>query len=235
MAVMIDIKDLSIEFKDKTSQHLAVDNVTFQVEQGTSFGLVGESGSGKTTILNALVGMVTVSNGSAKINGKFQLVFQDPYSSLHPKFTVRDLLIEPLKLAKIKVCKDKISQALKDVGLDPYLQFRYPSQLSGGQRQRVALAKAIITKPEILELDEPTSALDVTVQAEILNLLKDLQKNRNLTFIMVSHDLGAISFLCDQIGILHQGKLVEVVSKKNLRKQQVKAPYSQKLLKAFVD
>lgn len=232
---IIDINNLSIEFRDKEHKFLAVDDVSLQVEKGTSFGLVGESGSGKTTILNALAGMVPISMGQAKIEGKFQFVFQDPYTSLHPKFTIRDLLIEPLKISKSKVTNDIINNALKDVEMDPAMQFRFPNQLSGGQRQRVALARALITNPEILLLDEPTSALDVTVQVDILNLLKDLQKRRNLTYVLVSHDLAVIAFLCDKIGILQKGKLVEVITKKQLQTNKSRQGYSKKLIKAFID
>jgi len=154
---------------------------------------------------------------------------------LHPKFTIRDLLIEPLKLSKTKINNDLINKALQDVELDPKMQFRFPSQLSGGQRQRVALARALITGPEILLLDEPTSALDVTVQVDVLNLLKDLQKKRNLTYVMVSHDLAVVSFLCDKIGILQKGKLVEVITKKQLQTNGAKNSYSKKLINAFMD
>ena len=234
MSAIINIQNLTIDFKDKGQSFLAVDNVSLEIEKGVSFGLVGESGSGKTTILNALAGMVPILKGTATIQEKFQFVFQDPYTSLHPKFTIRDLLIEPLKLSKTKFNNDVINKALEDVDLDPKMQFRFPGQLSGGQRQRVALARALITGPEILLLDEPTSALDVTVQVDVLNLLKDLQKKRNLTYVMVSHDLAVVSFLCDRIGILQKGKLVEIVTKKQLQTNKVTDPYSQKLIKAFM-
>jgi peptide/nickel transport system ATP-binding protein len=228
-----------------------------QIEKGTSFGLVGESGSGKTTILNAMTGMVPISKGTLEMNGKFQylsknkytlahpkpsiidgkfqFVFQDPYTSLHPKFTIRDLLIEPLKLSRSKIDNKLINKTLEDVEMDPALQFRFPSQLSGGQRQRVALARALITEPQILLLDEPTSALDVTVQVDILNLLKDLQKKKNLTYVMVSHDLAVVSFLCDEIGILRKGKLVEIITKKQLQTNNVKNSYSKQLINAFME
>ncbi len=235
MSDVINIKNLSIVFKDKSQQFKAVDNVSLKIKEGSSFGLVGESGSGKTTILNALAGMVPIASGDVSIDKKFQFVFQDPYTSLHPKFTVRDLLIEPLKLSKSAISNEVITKALKDVDLDPAMQFRFPSQLSGGQRQRVALARALITNPQVLLLDEPTSALDVTVQVEVLNLLKDLQKERNLTYLMVSHDLAVISFLCDEIGVLQKGKLVEVISKKQLQTNNASQDYSKKLIKAFMD
>jgi len=235
MSAIINIENLTINFKDKEKLFMAVDNVSLEIEKGVSFGLVGESGSGKTTILNALAGMVPISKGTAEIQEKFQFVFQDPYTSLHPKFTIRDLLIEPLKLSKTKINNDLINKALQDVELDPKMQFRFPSQLSGGQRQRVALARALITGPEILLLDEPTSALDVTVQVDVLNLLKDLQKKRNLTYVMVSHDLAVVSFLCDKIGILQKGKLVEVITKKQLQTNGAKNSYSKKLINAFMD
>lgn len=235
MSGIINIQNLTIDFKDNGQRFLAVDNVSLEIEKGVSFGLVGESGSGKTTILNALAGMVPISKGTALIYEKFQFVFQDPYTSLHPKFTIRDLLIEPLKLSKTKIRNDLINKALEDVELDPKMQFRFPSQLSGGQRQRVALARALITNPDILLLDEPTSALDVTVQVDVLNLLKDIQKKRNLTYVMVSHDLAVVSFLCDKIGILQKGKLVEIITKKQLQTNKAKDPYSKKLIKAFMD
>ena len=160
------------------------------------------------------------------------MVFQDPYGSLHPRKTVRSQLMEPLRNQRLPRQDDQVEEALHAVGLDMALGFRFPHQLSGGQRQRVAIARALILNPAVLLLDEPTSALDVSVQAEILNLLADLQKQRGLTYLLVSHDLAVIAHVCSRVAIMQAGEIVEEVGIERIRAGAVDHPYSRTLLAA---
>jgi ABC-type dipeptide/oligopeptide/nickel transport system ATPase subunit len=216
---MISVENLTVRFGRTT----VVKDVSFAVAKGESFALVGESGSGKSTILKALAGQLTAWEGrlslahvevgrtrSAAMARKVQMVFQDPYGSLHPSRTVDDALAEALHIHRIADRDRRVAAMLDAVGLARTLRFRLPHQLSGGQRQRVAIARALMLQPEILLLDEPTSALDVSVQAEVLNLLKDLREERGLTYLLVTHDLAIVSFLCDRLGILRAGVLDEI-------------------------
>lgn len=190
--------------------------------RGESFGLVGESGSGKSTLLRAVAGLAPVDDGEIRIDGKplktprdkafyrnVQMVFQDPYGSLHPRQTVDRLLLEPLAVHGIGDTEQRIVRALDEVGLGSGFRFRYPHQLSGGQRQRIAIARALIIEPSILLLDEPTSALDASVQAEVLNLLEQVRRDRKLTFVMVSHDLGVVTHMCERLAVMRNGEVVE--------------------------
>ena len=195
---MIDVDAVTVRFKTAAGAVDAVRNASFHVAQGEVFGLVGESGSGKSTILRALSGLTPIAQGTMRIaqheqpaqKRDVQMVFQDPYGSLHPRFTVDQTLREPLRINGIDRHEERIVNALREVGLNASFRFRYPHQLSGGQRQRVAIARALIVEPRVLLLDEPTSALDVSVQAEILNLLKRLHRERHLTMILVSHNFA---------------------------------------------
>ncbi|WP_336756846.1 ABC transporter ATP-binding protein [Pantoea sp. USHLN298] len=235
---MIEIADLRIAFAGQD----VVKGVTFQVANGESFGLVGESGSGKSTILRALAGLNHAWRGRMTFGGlaldarrgrnfyrQVQMVFQDPYGSLHPRQTIDRILHEPLLVHRIDRAEQRISQALNEVGLPAALRFRYPHQLSGGQRQRVAIARALIAEPEVLLLDEPTSALDVSVQAEILNLLSDLRAERKLTYIMVTHNLAVVAHLCQRIGVMQHGKMVEQLSADDLRARRIQHPHTAQL------
>jgi peptide/nickel transport system ATP-binding protein len=161
-----------------------------------------------------------------------QMVFQDPYGSLHPRQTVDRALAEPVAIHGLGDTNRRIAAALSDVGLDASFRFRYPHQLSGGQRQRVAIARALILEPRILLLDEPTSALDVSVQAEILNLLMRLRRERNLTFLLVSHNLAVVAHMCDRLSVMREGVIVEELTADRLRAQEPSHPYSQQLFKA---
>ena len=203
------------------------------------FSLVGESGSGKSTPLRALTGLVPLASGSLSIDGgrpggtpdrafrrHVQMVFQDPYASLHPRFTVDQTLREPLSIHGIGDTDARIARALSEVGLGPAFRFRYPHQLSGGQRQRVAIARALIVEPRVLLLDEPTSALDVSVQAEILNLLRRLHRERNLTMILVSHNLAVVGFLCQRVAVMQHGQIVEQLRIEDVRAGQVARDYA---------
>jgi peptide/nickel transport system ATP-binding protein len=237
---MIDVDAMTVRFKTAAGAVDAVRNASFHVAQGEVFGLVGESGSGKSTILRALSGLTPIAEGTMRIAEQghsaqkrdVQMVFQDPYGSLHPRFTVDQTLREPLRINGIDGHEARIVNALREVGLNASFRFRYPHQLSGGQRQRVAIARALIVEPRVLLLDEPTSALDVSVQAEILNLLKRLHQERNLTMILVSHNLAVVGFLCSRVAIMRNGEIVEELDVERVRAQQVDNDYSRSLLLA---
>jgi ABC-type dipeptide/oligopeptide/nickel transport system ATPase subunit len=237
----IHIKGLDVSYGDTR----ITDNITIDVAEGESFALVGESGSGKSTVLKAIAGLAPQWTGEIALFGKprahgidpasarlCQMVFQDPYGSLHPRKTIDSTLSEPLRIHGITGIDDKVKARLDDVGLDPKFRFRYPHQLSGGQRQRVAIARALMLEPKILLLDEPTSALDVSVQAEILNLLKRIRREQDLTFLLVTHNLPVVSFLCDRLAVMRQGGIVEIATADQLRQGQMNHPYSQDLLAA---
>ena len=229
---------------------VAVADTSFNVAPGESFGIVGESGSGKSTVLRAICGLARKDSGEVQLNSttlnsaahpapgskafrqQVQMVFQDPYGSLHPRQTVDRILAEPLAIHNIDNAEKRIERALDEVGLGKGFRFRYPHQLSGGQRQRIAIARALILEPQILLLDEPTSALDASVQAEVLNLLEALRRKRNLTFIMVSHDLAVVTHLCERLMVMQGGRTVEVVAAADLAAHRVSNPYTLSLMKA---
>ncbi|QEI09311.1 ABC transporter ATP-binding protein [Pigmentiphaga aceris] len=242
---MIAINDLSISFRTPRGVVDAVKHVSLQVAPGEAFGLVGESGSGKSTVLRALAGLAPVVGGTLELDGQVlgntrspafyrqvQMVFQDPYASLHPRFTIDQTLREPLVINGLDSHDARIAKALKDVGLPDTFRYRYPHQLSGGQRQRVAIARAMILEPRILLLDEPTSALDVSVQAEILNLLRGLHQSRGLTMILVSHNLAVVGFLCQRVAVMQRGEVVELADIDAIRAQRVNHDYTRRLLAA---
>ena len=232
------IDNLDISYGDSKVTH----GIGFEVAQGESFALVGESGSGKTTVLKAIAGMAKSWTGSISVFGEprthgidrafakqCQMVFQDPYGSLHPRKTVDATLSEPLTIHGIGNSGESVDEVMQSVGLDRRFRFRFPHQLSGGQRQRVAIARALILKPRMLLLDEPTSALDVSVQAEILNLLKRLRREQGLTYLMVTHNLPVVSFLCDRLAVMRHGRVVEVASVDQLKRGQLVDAYSREL------
>jgi peptide/nickel transport system ATP-binding protein len=242
---MIGIDDLSVRFDTPRGAVDAVRHVSLQVAAGEAFGLVGESGSGKSTVLRALVGLAPVAGGALAVDGQVlgngrtgafhrqvQMVFQDPYASLHPRFTVDQTLREPLAINGLDRHDARIAAALKDVGLPDGFRYRYPHQLSGGQRQRVAIARAMILEPRVLLLDEPTSALDVSVQAEILNLLRGLHRTRGLTMILVSHNLAVVGFLCQRVAVMQRGEVVEQLDIDAVRTHRVQHEYTRRLLAA---
>jgi ABC-type dipeptide/oligopeptide/nickel transport system ATPase subunit len=206
---------------------------------------VGESGSGKSTILRAIAGLAPDWTGEIAVLGQarshgieravarqVQMVFQDPYGSLHPRKTIDAVLSEPLEINDIGNRNDRVEAMLSAVGLDRRFRFRFPHQLSGGQRQRVAIARALMLEPKVLLLDEPTSALDVSVQAEILNLLKRLRREQGLTYLLVTHNLPVVSFLCDRLAVMRHGRVVEVADVELLKRGQLAEPYSRELLAA---
>ncbi len=205
----------------------AVDGVSFIIMKGSTMGLVGESGCGKTTVGKLVLRLLEPTSGKVLYNGrniyklkgkdlkefrrKAQMVFQDPYSSLNPRMTIFDIIYEPVKTYKIKVEDPEkfVVDLLYKVGLNESHLYRYPHEFSGGQRQRIAIARILALNPEFIVLDEPTSALDVSVQAQILNLLKDLQLKYNLTYLFISHDLGVVRYMSDWIAVMYLGQIVE--------------------------
>ncbi|WP_313198910.1 ABC transporter ATP-binding protein [Rhizobium sp.] len=241
-ANVLSVRDMVVTFDD----FVALDHVSVDVAEGESFGIVGESGSGKSTLLRAVAGLNTFNAGTLSINGQsysgrsrskdfyrtVQMVFQDPYGSLHPRQTVDRLLLEPLAIHGFDNVDQRIMRALDEVGLGSGFRFRYSHQLSGGQRQRVAIARALILEPKVLLLDEPTSALDASIQAEILNLLEQARKDRGLTFVMVSHDLGVISHMCERLAVMRSGKVVETVTADALESRAFSADYTRQLMTA---
>ncbi|PRY26907.1 peptide/nickel transport system ATP-binding protein [Aliiruegeria haliotis] len=243
----ITIRNLNVWFGAGAERSDAVKDVSFDVAEGESFGLVGESGSGKSTILRAIEGIAPNWSGHVSIAGEVlgkrrsrqfyrnvQMVFQDPYASLHPRQTVDRVLSEVMGLHGFTDIDSRIGRLLDDVGLGSGFRFRYPHQLSGGQRQRVAIARALAPEPRILLLDEPTSALDVSVQAEILNLLADLRAEHNLTYVMVSHDLGVVGHLCERIAVMKSAEIVEVLGVGEMRKLEANDPYTRHLLESSI-
>ena len=235
---MIDIDGLRVRF----GAHEVVHGISLAVPRGGSFGLVGESGSGKSTILRAYSGLNPAWTGAMRLDGaelgrrrdraffqRVQMVFQDPYGSLHPRQTVDRALNEPLIVHGLGDRDARIARALSDVALPGSVRFRYPHQLSGGQRQRVAIARALMAEPDVLLLDEPTSALDVSVQAEVLNLLRDLQVRRGLTYLLVSHNLAVVAHLCSTVGVMQGGHLVETLAADDLRAGRIRHPHTAEL------
>ena len=242
---LVQIKNLSKTFNEgfftEKSQNnvLAVDTVSFNIQEGKSFGLVGESGSGKTTIAKMIVNLFKPTSGEIyfddvcinniksnkellKFRKQIQMIFQDPYSSLNGRLKVKDIIAEPIKLHDANISSDELNEYINDlldsVELSKSSAERYPHEFSGGQRQRISIARALATKPRLLVCDEPTSALDVSIQAQILNLLKDLQEQLNLTILFISHDLPVVRQMCDDIGVLRNGKLCEVSETEELFK-----------------
>lgn len=222
------VKEFPIRDGLKRSAFRAVDDVSFTIPKGTTFGLVGESGSGKSTVARIVTRLLTATSGRVTLDGadvnalagsdllayrrRAQIVFQDPFSSLNPRMTVEELLTEPFEIHKLhsKAERSRLAAELvSHVGLTRGSLAKKPVEFSGGQRQRILIARAIALKPALIVADEPVSALDVLIQAQILNLLKDLQQELGLTYLFISHDLSVVNFMSDHIGVMRQGKLVE--------------------------
>ena len=235
---MIDIEGLRVRFGANEVVH----GISLAVPRGGSVGRVGASGAGQSPVRRGDAGLNPDWTGVLRLDGmelsrrrdraffrRVQMVFQDPYGSLHPRQTVDRALNEPLMVHGLEDRDARIARALSDVALPGGVRFRYPHQLSGGQRQRVAIARALMAEPEVLLLDEPTSALDVSVQAEVLNLLRDLQARRGLTYLLVSHNLAVVAHLCSTIGVMQGGDLMETLSADNLRAGHVRHPHTAEL------
>lgn len=256
-APLLDVNDLTVRFEVKRggmfspkSYLYAVDDISFAVKRGETLGIVGESGSGKTTAALAVARLVTAHAGTADLAGddilskegedlramrqKVQFIFQDPYSSLNPRKRAQDIVREPLDSLSDKSDAEKtkiVDELFEAVGLRPEQQRLFPHQFSGGQRQRIGIARALATQPELIICDEPVSALDVAVQAQILNLLRRLQKQFGLTYLFISHDLGVVQHMCDSIAVMYMGKIVEHADRKSLFNNP-QHPYTQALLSA---
>ncbi len=238
---------------DEKKYLTAVNDVTFEINKGETFALVGESGSGKSTIAKLIVGLIGPSGGRILFDGtdmaqqggaamrqvrsRFQMIFQDPFASLNPRWRVRDIIAEPVRtfgLDEGVTWQMRVDQLLETVGLSSADGSKYPHEFSGGQRQRIAIARALSAKPEFIVCDEPTSALDVSVQAQILNLMRDLQDEFGLTYLFISHDLSVVRHMATRIGVLYLGRLVEVSEGKTLFRDP-QHPYTRMLLDAVPD
>ena len=230
---------------------VAVDDVSFILKPGETLGIVGESGCGKTTMGRTILKLHQPSGGQIIFNGEditkysnsqmrhlrtdMQIIFQDPYSSLPPRSTVGDILSEPVKVHHIvpdKEVKSYVMDLMKKCGLRDYYYERYPHEFSGGQRQRICIARALAVKPKLVICDEPVSALDVSIQAQIINLLKDLQKSMNLTYLFISHDLSVVKFISDKVGVMYLGSMVEFGEKKDIFSNPLH-PYTKALFSAI--
>jgi peptide/nickel transport system ATP-binding protein len=213
----------------------AVDGVDFQIAPGETFALVGESGSGKSTLARCVVGLLPPTSGSVAFFGRrLQMIFQNPYASLNPRWRIFDIVAEPLrayKLADGAGMERRVSGLLERVGLSVVDSRKYPRQFSGGQRQRISIARALAGEPDLLVCDEPTSSLDVSVQAQILNLLKDVQRDLKLSYLFISHNLPVVSQMADRVAVMHLGKIVETGATDRLFSEP-QYPYSRTLLDA---
>jgi len=267
MTALVEVKDLAkvfdvsapwlnrvVERKPRQFVH-AVDGVSFSIQRGRTLALVGESGCGKSTVARLLVGLYQPTRGTVRFDGqatdeardagelrtlrkRMQMIFQDPYASLNPRWKVLEIVGEPLHehhLATSEAAlKARVQELLLSVGLAASDIEKFPHQFSGGQRQRISIARALATQPEFLVCDEPTSALDVSVQAQVLNIMKDLQKSRGLTYLFISHNLAVVRHVADQVGVMYLGRLVEVADKADLFGNP-RHPYTRMLLDAIPD
>lgn len=251
--VLVDVKNVTIQFGSRRHPFTAVDNASFQIYKGETFGLVGESGSGKTTIGRAIIRINPTASGEIiydgkKINGKIskeldkevtqkiQMIFQDPMASLNERAKVDYIVAEGLLNLPKKLTKEErqqqVAQALDEVGLLPEFASRFPHEFSGGQRQRIGIARAMVMRPEFIIADEPISALDVSIRAQVLNLMAKFQREYELTYLFISHDLSVMRFICDRICVIHKGVLVELAETEELFAHPIH-PYTQALLSAI--
>jgi len=233
------------------TQVRAVDGVSFEIYPGETLGLVGESGCGKSTLGRVVTQLLPATSGSIIFEGQdlatlrgealrqmrreVQMIFQDPYASLDPRMTIGDIIAEPLvnfRVMKGKQKDDRVQELLKTVGLNPYFNNRYPHEFSGGQRQRIGIARALALNPKLIVCDEPISALDVSIQAQVINLLEDLQAQFNLTYLFIAHDLSVVRHISDRVMVMYLGKVAEIASSQDLYDNQ-KHPYTRALLSAI--
>ena len=251
--VLVDVRDLTVQFGSRKNPFTAVDKASFQIYKGETFGLVGESGSGKTTIGRAIIRINPTASGEIIYDGerisgkiskakdkevtrKIQMIFQDPMASLNERAKVDYIIAEGLLNLPKKLSKQErnriISEALDSVGLLPEFASRFPHEFSGGQRQRIGIARAMFMNPEFIIADEPISALDVSIRAQVLNLMAKLQREMGLTYLFISHDLSVMRFICDRICVIHKGVLVELAETEELFAHPMH-PYTQALLSAI--
>ena len=256
--VLLEVEDLKVYYPVKSGSIIkrkeyvkAVDGISFSVYKKEAFGIVGESGCGKSTTGHTIVGLLKPTSGDIKLEGKsilsdkktrsremaskIQIIFQDPYSSLDPRFTVEKCIREPLDEHKIGNTEERtelVERLMKEVGLNSEQMTRYPHEFSGGQRQRIGIARALTLSPELIICDEPVSALDVSIQAQILNLMKELKEKRGLTYIFISHNLSVVHYLCDRIAVMYLGHIVELADKDELFNNAMH-PYTKALLSAI--
>jgi peptide/nickel transport system ATP-binding protein len=254
---LIEVKNLKKYFPIKAGafskqkgEVKAVDDISFKIKRGTTMGLVGESGCGKTTVGRTILRLIDKTDGEVLFHGndifsmnnkqlrelrtKMQIIFQDPYSSLSPRLPVGEIIGEAVKEHNIvpkEQYEDYLDEIMKACGLQPYHKDRYPHEFSGGQRQRICIARALAVNPEFIVCDEPVSALDVSIQAQIINLLKDLQKDRNLTYLFISHDLSVVEHISDTVGVMYLGSMVEYGRTEDIFRNPLH-PYTQALLSA---
>jgi len=257
--VLIEVKDLAVHFpmfrglirKKKIGDIKAVDGVNFQIRTGETLGLVGESGCGKTTTGRAILQLDRPTGGQVFFEGseisgleenelrplrrRMSMIFQDPFGSLDPRMTAGDIIGEPLLIHRMSSSKfdyrDKIAELLRIVGLDPIMADRYPHEFSGGQRQRIGVARALSVRPSFIVCDEPVSALDVSIQAQIINLLEELQEEFNLTYLFIAHDLSVVRHISDRIAVMYLGDIVEIATRADLYRNPLH-PYTKALLAA---
>ncbi len=251
--MLIEVKDLKKHFpiKGKKTVVKAVDGVNFSINKGETFGLVGESGCGKSTVARLIIKLYKETAGQLLFENKditslpskdmkgfrrnIQMVFQDPYASLNPRMTVERTLTDPLTIHGIGTPKERlerIEHLMEVVGLDKRYSKRYPHEFSGGQRQRIGIARALAVNPKCIILDEAVSALDVSIQSQVINLMIDLQKQFELTYLFISHDLSVIEYMCDRVGVMYLGRIVEMGTKDDIFRNQ-KHPYTEALLSAI--
>lgn len=257
--VLLEVSELRVHFpvtsgifsRRKVASIRAVDDVSLTIKRGETLGLVGESGSGKTTLGRCILRLVNPTSGKVKFDGdridqmtgknmqsvrkKMQIIFQDPFGSLDPRMTCGDIIGEPLIVHNLTSNKseyrEKITELLDTVGLNPYMADRYPHEFSGGQRQRIGIARALAVSPNFIVCDEPVSALDVSIQAQIINLLEDLQSKFGLTYLFIAHDLSVVRHISDRVAVMYLGKIVEIAGRDELYGNPLH-PYTQALLSA---
>ncbi|WP_129729071.1 MULTISPECIES: ABC transporter ATP-binding protein [Bacillaceae] len=250
---IIEVKNVKQYFKTNGAVIKAIDDVTFHIYKGETFGLVGESGSGKSTTGRTIIRLYDATEGEVlfkgenvhgkksradlkRFNRRMQMIFQDPYASLNPRMTVADIIAEGIDIHGLATSREdrmkRVYELLETVGLNREHANRYPHEFSGGQRQRIGIARALAVEPEFIIADEPISALDVSIQAQVVNLLKKLQKERELTYLFIAHDLSMVKYISDRIGVMYHGKIVELAESEELYKSPVH-PYTQSLLSAI--
>ncbi len=256
--ILLDVQDMKIYFpvtagflvSRKVAENKAVDGITFQVRRGETLGLVGESGCGKSTTGRALLQLYKPTSGNIVFDGtdmmhargeqlrhmrrRMQMIFQDPYASLNPRMSVRDIIGEPLLIHKMgnkEERNERVAELMRIVGLNPYYATRFPHEFSGGQRQRIGIARALAVSPDFIVCDEPVSALDVSIQAQIINLLEELQEQFGLTYLFIAHDLAVVRHISDRVAVMYLGKMMEMADRNDIYDKPLH-PYTKALLSA---